>query len=95
MSGALPERLSAASGGADADLLGEALGDERVAGAVALALRDALLRRRFAELRSGGLTVNDDIAALLGPHTDERGQPYYLSEGRARAVVYRKGERRP
>lgn len=74
----------------DAAALAEALGDARVARALRLALRDAELRRRFETLRRSGRTVEAAVAELLGPHVDDEGRPYFLSEERVRAVVYRK-----
>lgn len=70
--------------------LEEALGDVRVAKALRLALRDTRLRARFAELRAAGATVEDTVGALRGPHLDDEGRPYFLSEERVRAAVYRK-----
>ena len=70
--------------------LAEALEDVRVAKALRLALRDARLRAQFAELRAGGSSVVAAVEALRGPHEDDEGRPYYLSEERVRAVVYRK-----
>ena len=75
---------------APAELEG-ALDDARVAKALRLALRDARLRARFAELRAAGATVEDAVDALRGPHVDDAGRPYFLSEERVRAVVYQKG----
>ena len=75
----------------DADALSEALGDARVAKALRLALRDAELRRRFEMLRQSGRTVEAAVAELLGPYKDDEGRPYFLSEERIRAVIYRKG----
>lgn len=74
-----------------ADELRAALADRRVARALHFALRDARLKRRFAALRQdGGLSVNDAVERLRGPHRDAEGRPYYLSEERVRAVVYGK-----
>ncbi|MDT0632861.1 hypothetical protein RQM47_00760 [Rubrivirga sp. S365] len=61
-----------------------------MAKALRLALRDAELRRRFEMLRQSGQTVEASVAELLGPHEDDEGRPYYLSEERVRTVVYRK-----
>ncbi len=69
----------------------EALDDARVAKALRLALRDARLRAQFAALRADGASVEDAVNALRGPHEDDEGRPYFLSEERVRAVVYRKG----
>lgn len=71
--------------------LGAALADRRVARALHYALRDARLKRRFASLRTDGLTVDEAVERLRGPHHDADGRPYYLSEERVRAVVYEKG----
>lgn len=71
--------------------LAEALADRRVARALHLALRDARLRARFRRLRAEGCPVESAVEALRGPHEDEEGRPYYLSEERVRAIVYRKG----
>jgi hypothetical protein len=73
-----------------ADELGEALADRRVARALHFALRDARLRKRFSALRDDGLTVDEAVERLRGPHRDAEGRPYYLSEERVRAVVYGK-----
>lgn len=73
------------------DELQQALADRRVARALHYALRDARLKRRFASLRAGGLTVDEAVEQLRGPHHDADGRPYYLSEERVRAVVYEKG----
>ncbi len=67
-----------------------ALGDVRVRRAVHLVVRDRRIRARFAALRSGGASVAEAAAQLLGPYEDADGRPYYLSEERVRAVVYRK-----
>ena len=75
----------------NAAALAEALGDARVAKALRLALRDAELRRRFETLRQSGRTVEAAVAELLGPHEDDDGRPYFLSEERVRGIVYRKG----
>ena len=72
------------------DELGAALADRRVARALHFALRDTRMRRRFAALRDGGLSVDEAVERLRGPHRDASGRPYYLSEERVRAVVYRK-----
>ena len=74
-----------------ADELGAALADRRVARALHFALRDTRLRKRFAALREDGLTVDEAVEQLRGPHLDADGQPYYLSEERVRGVVYEKG----
>ena len=74
----------------DAVTLAEALDAGRVARAFLLAWRDAAMRSRFAELRAEGRTVEEAVGSLLGPYVDERGGPYYLSEERVRAIVYRK-----
>ena len=66
------------------------MGDARVTKALRLALRDAELRRRFEMLRKSGQTVEASVAELLGPYEDDGGRPYFLSEERVRAVVYRK-----
>ena len=73
-----------------ADELGAALADRRVARALHFALRDTRMRRRFTALRNGGLSVDEAVERLRGPHRDASGRPYYLSEERVRAVVYRK-----
>ena len=52
--------------------------------------RAALLRARFEALRAESLSVNETVEQLLGPHYDAAGQPYYLSDERVRATVYRK-----
>ena len=75
-----------------ADELRLALGDRRVTRALHLALRDVRLRVRFQRLRAEGMTVEAAVEHLRGPHHDASGAPYYLSEERVRAVVYRKGE---
>lgn len=74
------------------DELHEALADARVARALHLALRDARLRRQFAELRDAGRAVDEAVAELTGPHVDDRGSRYYLSEERVRSIVYRKSD---
>jgi hypothetical protein len=61
-----------------------------VASALRLALRDGAIRQRFETLRADGHSVDEAIAHLLGPYADDGGHPYYLSEERVRAVVYRK-----
>ena len=71
-------------------MLAEALSDARVVRALLLAWRDAAIRSRFAALRAEGRTVEEAVGGLLGPYADERGAPYYLSEERVRAIVYRK-----
>lgn len=76
----------------DKALLQEALGDNRVAVALHLALRDVSLRARFAALREEGRTVDEAVRALRGPHLDAEGRPYYLSEERVRTIVYQKGQ---
>ena len=68
-----------------------ALDDVRVRRAVHLVVRDRRIRARFAALRTGGGSVADAVGQLLGPYHDADGRPYYLSEERVRAVVYRKG----
>ncbi|MEO1479611.1 MAG: hypothetical protein AAFV01_13645 [Bacteroidota bacterium] len=73
-----------------AEVLLAALHDPRVAQALHLAARDALLRARFEALRAEGLSVSETVEQLLGPHYDAAGQPYYLSDERVRAIVYRK-----
>ena len=73
-----------------ADELGAALADRRVVRALHYALRDTRLKKRFAVLREEGLTVNEAVEQLRGPHHDADGRPYYLSEERVRTVVYRK-----
>ena len=74
----------------NAAALAEAMRDARVAKALRLALRDAELRRRFEALRQSGRNIEMAIAELLGPYADDEGRPYFLSEERVRAVVYRK-----
>ncbi|WP_412061798.1 hypothetical protein [Rubrivirga sp. IMCC45206] len=68
-----------------------ALDDRRVQRAVHLVVRDRRVRLRFAALRAEGANVAKAVEALLGPYQDVDGRPYYLSEERVRAVVYRKG----
>lgn len=68
-----------------------ALTDDRVRRALHLAVRDRRIRARFATLRAGGAKVAEAVDHLLGPYEDVDGRPYYLSEERVRAVVYRKG----
>lgn len=72
-------------------VLTQALGDPRVLRALHLATRDAGMRARFEALRAAGLKVDEAVGQLLGPHRDAAGQPYFLSEERVRAIVYRKG----
>ncbi|MEM6783581.1 MAG: hypothetical protein AAF624_07590 [Bacteroidota bacterium] len=72
-------------------MFADALADPRVVRAVRLASRDAWMRAHFIRLRASGLKVEQAVARLLGPYDDDRGQPYYLSEERVRAIVYRKG----
>lgn len=72
------------------DELRQALADRRVARALHYALRDVRLRARFEALRGDGLLVDEAVERLRGPHHDADGRPYYLSEERVRAVVYRK-----
>ena len=67
-----------------------ALADRRVRRAVALVVRDRRMRAAFRRLRSNGVTVDDAVRQLVGPYADADGRPYYLSEERVRAVVYRK-----
>jgi hypothetical protein len=71
----------------------EALRHPRVRRALHVTVRDEQMRRRFAELRGGGLRVDDAVASLTGPYEDEAGQRYFLSEERVRTIVYRKGQR--
>ena len=71
-------------------LLAEALADRRVTRALRLALRDAGIREAFESLRALGHSVDEAVSELLGPHEDDAGAPYYLSEERVRAIVYRK-----
>lgn len=68
-----------------------ALEEPRVWRAVCLAVRDERMRHAFGVLRAEGTSVVDAVDRLLGPYEDEAGLPYYLSEERVRAVVYRKG----
>ncbi|WP_412068912.1 hypothetical protein [Rubrivirga sp. IMCC43871] len=68
-----------------------ALGDRRVQRAVHLVVRDRRVRLRFAALRAEGASVAEAVDQLVGPYEDVDGRPYYLSEERVRAVVYRKG----
>jgi hypothetical protein len=65
----------------------------RVRRALHVTLRDDRLRERFVALRRDGLRVEDAVLVLTGPHEDERGAAYYLSEERVRAIVYQKGQR--
>ena len=37
------------------------------------------------------MPVAEAVDALRGPHHDADGQPYFLSDERVRAIVYRKG----
>ena len=69
-----------------------ALDDRAVRRAVWRAVRDDRLRAAFARLRSDGLTVEGAVERLRGPHADEHGRPYFLSDERVRAIVYRKGD---
>ena len=71
-------------------MLGLALGDARLAAAVRLAVRDATLRVRFWRLRAEGVSRDEALQALQGPHEDERGRVYWLSVGRVRNLVYPK-----
>ena len=68
-----------------------ALEDRRVRRAVHLVVRDRRMRAAFDRLRDDGVSVREAVERLTGPHEDSNGQPYYLSEERVRAVVYRKG----
>lgn len=70
-----------------------ALDDHAVRRAVWRAVRDERLRAAFLRLRGDGLTVEAAVEQLRGPHTDEHGRAYYLSDERVRAVVYRKDRR--
>lgn len=73
----------------------EALRHPRVRRALHVTVRDERMRRRFSELRAGGLRVDDAVERLTGPYEDEAGQRYFLSEERVRTIVYRKGQRPP
>ncbi len=70
-----------------------ALAAPSVVRTVWLAVRDERLREAFAQLRAEGVPVADAIERLRGPHTDEHGRRYFLSDERVRAVVYQKGRR--
>ena len=69
----------------------DALREPRVQRALALALRDRWMRAGFGRLRAAGASVSAAVSALTGPYADLEGRPYYLSEERVRAIVYRKG----
>ena len=68
-----------------------ALGEPRVRRALLLAVRDRRMQLAFGRLRAEGQSVAEAVDALRGPHHDAHGQPYYLSDERVRAIVYRKG----
>ena len=71
-----------------------ALADRSVRRAVWRAVRDERLRASFDDLRADGLAVNAAVERLVGPHRDEHGRVYFLSDERVRALVYRKRDRR-
>ena len=66
------------------------LGDARIAAAVRLAVRDATLRVRFWRLRAEGVSRDEALHTLQGPHEDEQGRVYWLSAGTVRNLVYPK-----
>lgn len=71
-----------------------ALGDPAVVRAVWRAVRDVRLRAAFRTARERGEGAEAVIEALCGPHVDEQGRTYFLSEESVRRIVYRKGAAR-
>ena len=70
--------------------IGRVQTDRAVARAVWRAVRDERMRVAFAERRLAGVRADEVIEALCGPHVDEVGRQYYLSDERVRSIVYRK-----
>jgi hypothetical protein len=72
-----------------------ALAEPSVVREVTRAVRDARMRAAFAQLRSEGVSVDEAVEQLRGPHVDEKGRRYFLADETVRGVVYpRKRNRR-
>ena len=74
--------------------VGRALSERAVVRAVWRAVRDERIRATFRAARAAGRPAEPVLDALRGPHVDERGGAYYLSDESVRRIVYRKGAAR-